>query len=67
MTVIIAELPSDSIFMREHNQSMKKPLIRSMACLMGSAEFKERPLKNSVIRDRWLNGHVIQANNHGSH
>jgi hypothetical protein len=47
-----------------------KPLkMRSMSCLMKSkpAEFKERPLKNSVIRDRWLNGHVIQANNHGSH
>lgn len=46
-----------------------KPLnMRSMACLMKKpVEFKERPLKNSVIRDRWLNGHVIQANNHGSH
>lgn len=41
--------------------------IRSMACLMDSAKFTERPLNNKVKCGRWVNGYVIQANNQGTH
>lgn len=35
--------------------------IRSMACLIKKpVEFKERVLSNQVLRDRFINGHLVQ-------
>lgn len=66
MITFITDYFANGMIIRQ-NRSTQKPLIRSMACLMKPAQFNERPLKNSVLRDRWLNGYVIQANEHGLH
>jgi hypothetical protein len=55
--------PSDGMKYQEIKHSQSKPLkIRSMACLMSPAKYQERPLKPSVIFDRYIHGHVIHAN-----
>jgi hypothetical protein len=67
MITIIKGLLANGMSQQTTNQTQQKPLkIRSMACLMRPAEFKERPLKTSQIYDKSNYGYVIKANDQRS-
>lgn len=68
MIIIKAGQPANGMSHQENTHTQQQQLkIRSMACLMGPAEFKERSLKHSVRSDRKDHSNVILANGHGSH
>lgn len=63
MITIKTDLPANGMSHQANTHTHQQKLkIRSMACLMKPAQFKERPLSNQVKKDRFINGYVIHAN-----